>query len=81
MKLAILIMSHRLPEQVAVLCNCLKHNDIDIFIHIDKKVDELRQDIIDQICILFQLLLCFFFLGFKSVFNFILGQHLQFTEL
>ncbi len=40
MKLAILIMSHRLPEQVALLCNCLKHNDIDIFIHIDKKVDD-----------------------------------------
>ena len=37
MKLAILIMAHRLPKQVALLCNCLMHNDIDIFIHIDKK--------------------------------------------
>ena len=40
MKLAILIMAHRLPKQVALLCNCLMHNDIDIFIHIDKKVDD-----------------------------------------
>lgn len=39
MKIAILIMAHRLPEQVALLCNCLVHNDIDIYIHIDKKID------------------------------------------
>ena len=40
MRIAILIMVHRLPKQVALLCNCLVHNDIDIFIHIDKKVDQ-----------------------------------------
>ena len=40
MRIAILIMAHRLPEQVALLCNCLVHNDIDIFIHIDKKIDQ-----------------------------------------
>lgn len=40
MKIAILIMAHRLPEQVALLCNCLVHNDIDIYIHIDKKIDD-----------------------------------------
>ena len=40
MKLAILIMAHRLPKQVALLCNCLLHNDIDIYIHIDKKIDD-----------------------------------------
>lgn len=39
MRIAILIMAHRLPEQVALLCNCIIHNDIDIFIHIDKKVE------------------------------------------
>jgi hypothetical protein len=40
LKLAILIMAHRLPEQVALLCKCLVHNDIDIYIHIDKKVND-----------------------------------------
>jgi hypothetical protein len=40
MRIAILIMAHRLPEQVALLCNCIIHNEIDIFIHIDKKIDD-----------------------------------------
>jgi hypothetical protein len=39
MKLAILIMTHRLPEQVALLCKMLQHENIDIYIHVDKKVD------------------------------------------
>lgn len=40
MKLAILIMAHRLPKQLAILCKTLQHEHIDIYIHIDKKVDE-----------------------------------------
>jgi hypothetical protein len=40
MKIAILVMAHRLPEQVRALCDRLLHRDIDVYLHIDKKVDE-----------------------------------------
>lgn len=33
-------MAHRLPEQVAVLCERLLHHSIDIYIHVDKKEEE-----------------------------------------
>ncbi len=39
MNLAILIMAHKFPNQVANLCNLLTHEKIAIYIHIDKKVD------------------------------------------
>jgi hypothetical protein len=42
MKLAILIMAHRLPEQVALLCKMLQHESIDIYMHVDKKVELSR---------------------------------------
>lgn len=40
MRIAILVMAHRLPEQVAVLCERLLHHSIDIYIHVDKKEEE-----------------------------------------
>lgn len=40
MRIAILIMAHKLPEQLSYLCDSIFHADIDIYIHIDKKVDQ-----------------------------------------
>ena len=42
-------MAHRLPQQVAILCKLLNNQDIDIYIHVDKKVDiNLFQDKINE---------------------------------
>ncbi len=38
-KLAVLIQCHRLPEQVNLLLEALRHEDITIFVHIDRKSD------------------------------------------
>ncbi len=39
MKLAILIMAHQLPQQVAILCNLLVKTNVDVYVHIDKKAE------------------------------------------
>lgn len=40
MRIAILIMAHKLPKQLSYLCDSISHTDIDMYIHIDKKVDQ-----------------------------------------
>ena len=37
MKLAILLMCHKLPEQIKMFEEAMKNEDITIFIHLDKK--------------------------------------------
>ncbi len=39
MKIAILIHVHTNPDQLVRLVSHLKHNDIDIFVNVDGKVD------------------------------------------
>lgn len=41
MRLAILIMAHHQPKQLAILCKSLQHPKIDIFIHIDKHANNV----------------------------------------
>jgi hypothetical protein len=40
MRIAILIMAHKLPKQLNYLCDSISHPEIDIYIHIDKKVEQ-----------------------------------------
>ena len=46
MRIAVLILLHKNPVQAKRLISVLQHDDIDIFIHIDKKCD------FDKDCIL-----------------------------
>lgn len=39
MKIAILILCHKNPKQINLLLDKLNHQDIDCYIHIDKKAD------------------------------------------
>jgi Core-2/I-Branching enzyme len=39
MKVAYLILAHRLPEQLRLLASLCQHQDIDCFIHLDSKAD------------------------------------------
>lgn len=39
MKEAILIQCHKNPDQVNMLLQALQHPDVDIYVHVDKKVD------------------------------------------
>lgn len=39
MKLAILLLCHKNPDQIVTLVHALEHSDIDVYIHIDKKSD------------------------------------------
>jgi hypothetical protein len=45
MKVAIIILAHNKPEQLNRLIRHLKHDDIDIFIHIDKKNNSMKKHI------------------------------------
>ncbi|MEY3085271.1 MAG: hypothetical protein RL037_1451 [Bacteroidota bacterium] len=47
MRLAILIMAHRLPQQVAILCNLLLNKNVDVYVHIDKKaeLEEFKKEV------------------------------------
>lgn len=45
MKLAILLMCHKLPEQIKMFVETMKNDNITIFIHIDKKSNINQMDI------------------------------------
>ena len=47
MKNAIIILVHQLPEQVNIFLNqLLKATDMDIYIHINKRCDSLREQLL-----------------------------------
>lgn len=44
MKIAFLMLAHKSPNQINMLLECLNDNDIDVYIHIDKK-SNIKRDI------------------------------------
>ena len=48
MKQAYMILCHKNPEQVNKLINVLDNRSVDFFIHIDKKIDHLKEEFIHQ---------------------------------
>lgn len=56
MKLAILLLCHKNPEQVNLFLETLRHPDIEFFIHIDKKTDMQLGGRIVLMCIYCQII-------------------------
>ena len=45
MKVAFLMLCHKNPKQINLLLKALKHPQIDVFIHVDSKNENIREDI------------------------------------
>ena len=45
MKVAFLMLCHKNPKQINLLLKALKHPQVDVFIHVDSKNENIREDI------------------------------------
>lgn len=45
MKIAFLMQCHKNPEQINLLLKALKHPQVDVFIHVDSKNENTRENI------------------------------------
>ena len=45
MKIAFLMQCHKNPEQINLLLKALKHPQVDVFVHVDSKSENIRDDI------------------------------------
>lgn len=45
MKIAFLMQCHKNPEQINLLLKALKHPRVDVFIHVDSKSENIRDNI------------------------------------
>lgn len=45
MRIAFLIQCHKNPRQINMLLNALKHPMVDVFVHVDKKTQEIGKEI------------------------------------
>ena len=45
MKIAVLMQCHKNPEQINLLLKALKHPQVDVFVHVDSKSENIRGDI------------------------------------
>ena len=45
MKVAFLMQCHKNPKQINLLLKALKHPQVDVFIHVDSKNENIREDI------------------------------------
>ena len=45
MRIAFLMQCHRNPKQINMLLDALKHPMVDVFVHVDKKSQEIRKEI------------------------------------
>lgn len=45
MKIAFLMQCHKNPEQINLLLKALKHLQVDIYVHVDSKSENIRDDI------------------------------------
>ena len=55
MKIAILILCHKNPKQINLLLDKLNHQDIDCYLHIDKKADFTDKIIHRKMCLCFRM--------------------------
>lgn len=45
MKIAFLMQCHKNPEQINLLLKALKHPQVDVYVHVDSKSENIREDI------------------------------------
>lgn len=45
MKVAFLMQCHKNPEQINLLLKALKHPQVDVYVHVDSKSENIREDI------------------------------------
>lgn len=45
MKIAFLMQCHKNPEQINLLLKALKHSQVDVYVHVDSKSENIREDI------------------------------------
>lgn len=45
MKIAFLMQCHKNPEQINLLLKALKHPQVDVYVHVDAKSENIREDI------------------------------------
>lgn len=45
MKIAFLMQCHKNPKQINILLNELKHPQVDVFVHVDAKCRNIREEI------------------------------------